>query len=181
MREICTSGLKRGAEPDGSAPTRLQKLVFCLFLVWPRNAAKNDQARDDFELARRATLVDSRSPYASTRRNCLKSPFEFRSLTRSRISDECSRAQTRTWRYGLRPVRVQTRRLWRPVSPGRHSGDFRHGDHRWLDVHFAQSAGDLWPDLCHRHAGQIPCRRVPARLGHRGCRKLAGVFHCASP
>jgi hypothetical protein len=33
MREICTSGLKRGAEPNGSAPTRLQILVFCFFMV----------------------------------------------------------------------------------------------------------------------------------------------------
>jgi hypothetical protein len=29
MREICTSGLKRGAEPHGSAPTRL-----CFGLSW---------------------------------------------------------------------------------------------------------------------------------------------------
>ena len=28
MREICTSGLKRGAEPRGSAPTRLKNLLF---------------------------------------------------------------------------------------------------------------------------------------------------------
>jgi hypothetical protein len=32
MREICTSGLKRGAEPTGSAPTRLRKVFafYCL-------------------------------------------------------------------------------------------------------------------------------------------------------
>ena len=36
MREICTSGLKRGAEPNGSAPTRLENLF--VFIASPRGA-----------------------------------------------------------------------------------------------------------------------------------------------
>ena len=35
MREICTSGLKRGAEPRGSAPHRLQSPSFLLCLPNP--------------------------------------------------------------------------------------------------------------------------------------------------
>ena len=42
MREICTSGLKRGAEPSGSAPTRLKKYFLgCCHLTAERHPTRN--------------------------------------------------------------------------------------------------------------------------------------------
>ena len=76
----------------------------------------------------------------------------------------------------VRPLCLQTRRLRRAVSPCLHSGDVRHGHRRRFDVSHGVPDGDLWSDLCHRHAGQSVCRLDPPWLGVHRCGKLVGLL-----